>query len=62
MWELLARLALSIVNMLVSKAEERKAWEAAIKQRLRELDGNADDSASLRAQYEEMQKQLKEKK
>lgn len=58
---LIAQLALSIVKMFVSKAEERAAWEKAIKERLRELDGSAGDSAKLHAEYETLQKKLQEK-
>jgi DNA repair ATPase RecN len=58
---LLAQLALALIKMFVSKAEERAAWEQAIKERLRELDGSADESAKLHAEYDELQKKLQGK-
>lgn len=60
MYELIARILLSLVNLFVSKAEERAAWKKKIDQELKNLDSSGDRAAVLRKEYEELEKKLRQ--
>lgn len=58
--ELFGNIALRIIGIFISKAEEKAAWEKAIRQRLREIDASAQDSAKLHMEYDRLQTELKQ--
>ena len=59
MVELVLGLVLKILGVFIDKAEERAAWEKAIRSRLKDLDATSNDDSNLRTEYDKLQEKLK---
>jgi hypothetical protein len=61
LYELIANIVLRAIGLFVTKAEERAAWEKAIKSRLKELDASSGEASTLRDSYDDAMKRLKDR-
>lgn len=61
MYELIAKIVMQFIGIFISKAEEKAAWDKAIKARLRELDATSNEAPKLRDNYDAAMQRLKDR-